>query len=626
MSATGSAFGKLLQSCFTSRTKHRGRSLTFSLTIDVIVFASLLAAGILATHFRKVGRDFTYDDVAYFERARSLVQTGVDGFNGRPETTQPPGLPLILAGLYYLRSCSYGTMLGLMAIFEVLGFAATYLLLRRQIGRFTATAICLLLITSPLYFSMATQWVATAFPFFWVGMSALLAARKLEEAKTSLSRAFWAALLAILGTAAIMIATAGIVLLAAVVLKLAFTFRSDRGLAVRQLKGFAALLLLATSTQGLWMHRKAASLEWPIPGYPRPYLQQLWVKDGHNPELGYATPQDVAVRLGTNLRAETVVFSQLFSGHWVNSGWWSIAIAGPVLTVFLGWAATLWTTGGQSLEAWFFAGYQAVYLLWPWNIDVRFFLPIAPLVCLFLWKGLKAAVSLVRRRPGAIGLMWSMSSAVLAAGCVVALQSEPASAWNTASLIQPKVSLLIWGLSGVGGVLLVRKSWHAPGRVLEECEPSSAISPIMDLIWRALASIAIGVLLVNSFSRDLEVVNRVNLNPNSGVNRATPDVVAAKWIYSNTPSSVVVMARHVPITYYYANRRIVWFPPSSNADLLMEGIGRHRVDYVVAASRKTNYYFPTDDESMAALLARYPSRFQLVAQPGAARIFRVVER
>lgn len=150
-------------------------------------------------------------------------------------------------------------------------------------------------------------------------------------------------------------------------------------------------------------------------------------------------------------------------------------------------------------------------------------------------------------------------------------------------------------------------------------------SKIMDWSWRAAAGLAVAAVLVGSLARDLDI-KRDNLNPESGVNRATPDVVAAKWIYSNTPSNVVVMARHVPITYYYANRRIVWFPPSSNADLLMEGIGRHKVDYVVAASRKTNYYFPTDDESMAALLARYPSRFQLVAQPGAARIFRVVER
>ena len=83
------------------------------------------------------------------------------------------------------------------------------------------------------------------------------------------------------------------------------------------------------------------------------------------------------------------------------------------------------------------------------------------------------------------------------------------------------------------------------------------------------------------------------------------------------------MARHVPITYYYADRKIVWFPPSSNAQLLINGIVKHKIDYVVSIDRDVSYYLPPDDECMAALLNRNGCRFQLVQTIGTAQIFRV---
>ena len=622
MSATGSA----LQTPFSnpsrfSLARFSDRSLLVSTATDVITFLLLFVAGGLAIYFHKAGRDFVTEDVSYFERARSLLKAGVDGFNGRPETTQPPGLPVILAALCYLRACSYGAMLGLMAAFEALGFGISYVLLRREIGRVGAAVICLLLIASPLYFAMSTQQVGTALPFFFASMSALLAAKKLGESTTTPLRALWASMLAVLGIASLMIASAGIALLAAIVLKVICTYWGDRKLAAARLKEFAVVLLLAIAVQGLWMQRKPAPLEWPIPGYPRPYLQQLLVKDGHNPELGYATPKDVALRLTGNLRGEALLLEQLFSEHWINPGWWSIAIAGPVLAIFLGWATAIWETRGQSLEAWFFACYQAVYLLWPWNIEVRFFLPVAPLACLYLWKGLRAAVDLVRSRSGPAGIAYVLSSAALAMGCIKALQNEPRGVSIPKVAVQIKLSLLVWCLSGLAGAFL---TWRDALRL-----PTDKLRRFEFLFSRRVlrggalaAGIGIAGLLLNALSRDLEV-KRDNLNLNSVVNQGMPDVEAAKWIQSHTSSGAVIMARHVPITYYYANRRIVWFAPSSNAELLMGGILKYKVDYILTVKRSTYYYLPPDDDSMAALLSRYPGKFRLVESAGKARIFQV---
>lgn len=54
--------------------------------------------------------------------------------------------------------------LRVLAIFGVLGFLATYELLRRQAPRLVAAAICLLLISSQVHFLFATQSVSPYYP------------------------------------------------------------------------------------------------------------------------------------------------------------------------------------------------------------------------------------------------------------------------------------------------------------------------------------------------------------------------------------------------------------------------------------------------------------------------------
>jgi hypothetical protein len=84
------------------------------------------------------------------------------------------------------------------------------------------------------------------------------------------------------------------------------------------------------------------------------------------------------------------------------------------------------------------------------------------------------------------------------------------------------------------------------------------------------------------------------------------------------------MARHVPITFHHANRKVVWFPPSSNPQLLMEGIQKHKIEYVISVSREDSYYLPPDDDCLAALQAAYPAALQLVESGPDFRIFKTV--
>src|SRR5260370_22148543 len=201
---------------------------------DIIVIA--LSVGFGALQFVRSERagDFYYDDVFFAEGGRSLIEHGFYGINGYPETNQPPGLPWILGMLCAAGGCSHVIFLRLMVIFGTLGFLASYELLRRKAPRIVAAAICLLLVSSGTHFELVTRWVFPYSPYFFASISALLIARKLEEATNLRSRIGWGALLMVAVVASLMFASAGIALLGAIVASIAVVLLRDRRLAFRR--------------------------------------------------------------------------------------------------------------------------------------------------------------------------------------------------------------------------------------------------------------------------------------------------------------------------------------------------------------------------------------------------------
>ena len=203
-------------------------------SIDIGVFAIIAAFGVLQIFLYQRAGDFLFDDVFYFEAARSMQQHGFYGFNGRTETNQPPGLLAILALLCLARACTHAAFLRAMAVFETLGFAATYVLLRRQIPRAIAAAFCLLLISSPLFFALGTQSVATTFPLLFTTTMLFLVVRHLEESERPTPRLLWGLLAALLVAASLMIASASIALLGAMIMVIGVALFRDRRLAVKR--------------------------------------------------------------------------------------------------------------------------------------------------------------------------------------------------------------------------------------------------------------------------------------------------------------------------------------------------------------------------------------------------------
>jgi hypothetical protein len=600
---------------------------------DILIFALIFGFG--AWQFYSVERaiDFLSDDVVFADAARSVIQHGFYGINGYPETNMPPGLSWILALLCTMGGCSHAVFLRTMAVFAVLGFMASYELLRHQLPRAVAAAICLLLISSRVHFEFVTQGVWPCYPYFFTAMSALLVAGKLEKATHLTARILWGVLLAMLVVASLMFASAGMAFLGAIVASTVILFFRNRLLAFTRVKTYVAVFLVGIVAQGLWMHQPIeasagiSASEWPVQGFPHSYVAQLKLKDGRDPELGLATLRDIPVRLLKNAYEHANLLSQMLLQRWIYLAWMSVATFGMLLLIAIGWGYSMWPSGG-GLQEWYFGGYEFIYLLWPWGLEPRFFLPVAPLACLYAWRGGEALVLLAKIKPRLLGLVWFPMAILLAVHSWFWMKGIGGSGHLPHAGLQDETSFAVWLLSAILAAWMVRAdtAWLRPAALLGQYLRSFAGDklPSPARVAQVLGLVVVVSLLLIGARRQV-LIGRTNMDLNSATNRITPDAEAGTWVGLNTDSNAVVMARHVPTVYHYSKRNVIWFPPSSNPQLLMDGILRHRVNFVLVVQRPFNYYLPPDDDCFEPLLAAYPDAFRSVYQSPKFRVFEVVQ-
>jgi hypothetical protein len=515
-----------------------------------------------------------------------------------------------------------------MAFFGTLGFLASYELLRRQSPRIVAAAICPLLISSRIHFELITRLVFPYAPYLLASTGALLIARKLEKATKLTSLVGWGTLLVASILASLMLASAGIALLGAIAASIVVAFFQDRGLAFRRLKIYLAVFLIGIGVQGFWMHQPVeasagiSAQEWPVQGFPHSYLSQLKVKDGHYPELGLAKPADIPVRILKNAYESCYLLAHMILRRTSYITWMSLVVAGPLLLIVLGWISSTWPKGG-GIQEWYFAGYEAIYLCWPWNTEPRFFLPVAPLACLYAWRGVRTLVFLVKKNPRLVGAVWLPFAVILTIGTWLWMTGVPLAGHLSHGGLQDEASFTVWLLSGIFAAWMIWAGTTWMERISALVRPAIGRLRMDSLrISQVLALAALVGLIVVGLTQQLQM-GRANLDLNSNTNRPSPEAEAGAWINSHTDPSAVVMARQVPSIYHYARRKVIWFPPSSDPQLLMQGILDHKVDFLVVVQRQGSYYLPRDDDSFAPLIASYPNVFRLVCQAPDFRIFRV---
>jgi hypothetical protein len=593
--------------------------------VDFLVCAAILAVGAFQLYAHQRAPDFPFEDVAYFEQAKSLLHDGFYGFNSVPERVQPPGLVLLLALICKIAGCGYGILLSSMAVFVTLGFLAWYRIIRQAEGRGIAAATCLLLGSSPLVFFFISRGIWPSVPYFFVSGLALWTILKLDGIQTRSKRYLFSAALALIVAFSILIQSASIALVGAMLASIAFTWLKDRGTAVHRLRVFLPAILLGIVTQFAWMHRAGnAPPDWPLPGYPDSYVTQLKLKLGNYPELGFASATDVLSRVKTNVGERTVVLGEILTAHWIARSYSSLAVAIPLILAVAGVVDSLLGATGQDILAWYFLGFEFIYILWPWQFEFRFLFPNTVLACLFIYRGARKMAVWSRLYPRRLAACLLPVCIFL---CAVALRNSWESGLSRSSGLQPKFSAAFWFAGAFFSVWVIRMN-RLPVLLSRLSERPFFLRQIpigsMSISLLHMSVLGLSALLVGrAILKDIPIT-RTNLAFAEERFGRLPDIVAANWIRLHTDPVDVVAARHVPLVFHYGQRKVIWFAPIVRPQVMMEGFRRFGVRYVVVIDRDFSYYLPPDEVCFDLVQNAYPNAFRLAAQIGQARIYEVI--
>jgi len=575
---------------------------------DVVAIATILALGVFQLLLVRRDDAFVSVDANYLELADSITEGTPYGFNGNPGALFPPGLPSLLALLCVSTGCGHTLDTRVMAIFSTLGFLFSYALIRRVGGRTVAAVACLLPMSSPEIFSLTTNWVSTDVPYFAVMAMALWLALDLDAGHSTLERVARSGLFAVTLAVALLLRSAAVSLLGAAAAWLGATWLMDRSNTRRRLVSLAPALVLGVAVQGTWMvwaaHHEVS--EWPLNGYPKSYLSQLLVVNGNQPELGEATWRDLVPRVDRNLRAYTGTAVQLLVHHGSLQSWGSPAVSAALLLVLVGLGTSCLQQGGAFFD-WAFLLSAAMLILWPWDVEIRFLLPFLPLSCWYLWRGAQEVARQARLRPralGAAGALLSVSMGLIA-GRIAIRQGT----------IQPAASACFWTVLGGSALWLVRRR-EIPFRTVFASPAFARAAAAASLLLTA-GIVVFGVVGQLGVGRD-------NLAFEATKSRDYPDIEAAHWLREHTGTDAVLMARDPDIVHHHSGRRVVWFPPLSDPNVLMQGIRRLGVQWVVVITdRKTSYWRPRESDIFEPLFEAHPEAFLLEAAGARWRVFAV---
>jgi hypothetical protein len=604
-----------------------GANLSIS-AADLAVYTCLILIGVFQlTHYPRTA-DFVAD-ATYPDLARSIVEQGSYQIRFLPQTTLPPGFPFILAVVGRFSGFTPAAFFPVIAISATLALIAAYELLRRVEARFVSATACLLLGTSQHFFSFGTSAIFPDMPYFLTSMLALLLALRIDQEEPGKSLIGWEVLLGITLALTVLIRSIGIALL------MGLSSWSIAGLLLvpdagrRRIRKFAIPLFLGmTAYMGwsLWAQQHQV-LEWQLPGYPRSYISQLMLKNGQHPELGTANLIDISTRVGKNMVTLPLRLGQILTGRYISPFWSSPAITGVLILIAAGLLSSL-RSGGQ-LHDWYFLWYEIIFLLWPWELLDRFVIPIVPLAVVYLWRGAEAIKGYSIQHPLTAGFCLAFtgfSLSISSAAFAFRLTAFPFDSQHVrADHLQPLAATLFWGMSAVAGcgILLFRYSEVSPDRAQSFTYFSRILKSRISVPLRYIALLTLAALVFRS-TKQVIVRGRDNLNPEFSKLPLYPEIEASDWIRAHEPPDRVIMAREPEFVFHYTHRRVIWFPPISDPQVLMDGIRRHHVEVLVVAHHADSYWQPPEDTCFHSLLQAYPSVFHLVHQGPDNLIFELV--
>jgi len=592
-------------------------------SVDWLVTVFILLAGAFQfTHYTKTP-DFVTDP-GYPDLARAILEQHSYRFDFLPETTLPPGFPMILAFFGHWGGVRPASVFPIIAVSVVVGLVAAYGLLRHVEGRSLAAFSCLLLGSYPALFGFSTSLVFPEMPFFALSMVALLLALKTDGAEQSKTPIGWIVAFSIALVWTVLIRSVGIALLMGIVSWSAASYFVDRKLGLRRLKRFIAPLILGIATQVTWSVWAARHqvLEWKLPGYPQSYVSQLKVKDGQYPELGIAKLADIPPRVGRNIVMRAAGYTQILTHRYVSKFWSSPAIFGVAALIVMGLMNSI--RNGGALYDWYFIWYEVIFLVWPWDIRERFLFPVVPLAALYVWRGMRQLRDYFARKPKLVGtyfiLFGSLLSLVSAAFAGRSFTFPVQTDHMRGDHLQPVAATAFWMiLASVGIAMVTSNGLHS---ALAAAHPFGRGTDAAVRWLKAVVTVAVALAVGSGVLGQL-TLGRFNLHPDIAQQAFYPEIQASEWIATHESLDRVIMARDQDTVFHYTGRRVVWFPPISDPRVVMDGIKRHRVDVLVVAHHAESYWLPPEDTCFRLLQRAYGNAFHLIHQGANYQIFEV---
>jgi Dolichyl-phosphate-mannose-protein mannosyltransferase len=584
---------------------------------DVAVYVILIGLGAMEVFLARRSAGFAAGgDVTYTELAKSIIAGTGYGFNFKPETMLPPGFPYLLAWMSSIFGTNHTALVSTMGVFTTLALIFSFEALRRVENRAVAAAICLLVGSSPIFFRFSTTLIYSDMPYFFGSMLLLWALMHLDSVENlKRARMLWWLLCLVVLLSTVIVRSTGIALLAGIVGWQTISALRNMSTAQRRLLVFGPLLILGMGLQMTWMHWAVAHQysEWPIHGYQENYLAQLRIKNGNDPELGMATWKDVLARPIQNADDRAAELWTLMTRKPIAPAWYSPTTAVPVALVLLGLGASFWPSGGGILE-WYFLTYEAMYLFWPWSFEERFLLPVAPLACLYLWRGGVLAARHAKNQP----------RLVAAVGILIAIAGSASAARWGWHVEHPgaRGCIAIWSLIALASAVLLLNETDRTERYFALSQGTILLNRRAIPRWQVFSAAVVTVLCVVGVAMQLRI-GRENLRFRPEDSSLFPDIDAGQWIRENTPPSAIIMAREDDIVYHYGQRRVIWLPPSTDTQLLMNGIRRYQVQYIVVADGYDSYWKPPAADCFSAVARAYPDAFHLVRQMPHERVYEV---
>ena len=519
----------------------------------------------------------------------------------------PPGFPALLALMIVTVGHSYAVLMRSMALFTTIGLITAYEILKSEEGRVVAGVVCLLLASSRSLFEFSTSKLFSDMPYFFASMFLLWAVIRLDSAAIRAEKRVFCWQLCVLASllGSILLRSTGIALAGGILGWLGVSFFRERQFGKIRSASFFPMVLAGLAAQAAWMlwSEQHPVTQWPVHGYQESYLAQLKLKSGNYPELGMATWRDVLKRPIENEDDMATSMVGLFLHKQVSPAWYSPASVIPLALILTGLVYSFWRTGGGVIE-WYFVGYQCLFLFWPWNFELRFQLPVAPLAAFYAWRGLRLLWGWTRSEPHDAGTTF-----LLVAG--LGILSSAVWGWD---IRHPSglACIAMWLLGGcVSAVILVR------GRDLL---PKLAVLLVKPVSLRGApvprAAMAGGVVLTFIFAAGVWMQMVAGLENLRRVPEMNASVEAAEWIRGHSSPDTVVMARWEAPVYHFSGRRVIWFPASTDPQLLMAGIFRHHIGLIVVTDDddSDSYWKPSDGHCFGVLMRAYPTRFRQVHQ------------